>query len=93
MRTTTGAWLLRVAPVAWSSLLALLMLGSALSPGLVLTYDMVWVPDLALRPDLISESSKRKILWDNAVDLYRFPDGYLPESVETAATGTAGGAR
>ena len=33
---------------------------------------------LALRPDLISESSKRKILWDNAIDLYRFPAGYLP---------------
>ncbi len=23
-------------------------------------------------------TSKRKILWDNAVDLYRFPEGYLP---------------
>jgi predicted TIM-barrel fold metal-dependent hydrolase len=33
---------------------------------------------LALRPDLISEDSKRRILWDNAVDFYRFPDGYLP---------------
>ena len=34
---------------------------------------------LELLPDLISEESKRKILWDNAVDLYRFPDGYLPD--------------
>jgi predicted TIM-barrel fold metal-dependent hydrolase len=33
---------------------------------------------LDLRPDLITEDSKRKILWDNAVDLYRFPEGYLP---------------
>jgi len=28
--------------------------------------------------DVVSDDSKRKILWDNAVDLYRFPDGYLP---------------
>jgi predicted TIM-barrel fold metal-dependent hydrolase len=34
---------------------------------------------LELRPDLISDDSKRKILWDNAVDFYRFPAGYLPE--------------
>ncbi len=33
---------------------------------------------LGLPPDLVSDESKRKILWDNAVDLYRFPDGYLP---------------
>jgi hypothetical protein len=39
-------WLL-----AWSLLLATLMLGPALTPGYVLSYDMVWVPDLALRPD------------------------------------------
>lgn len=41
------AWL----PPAWSVLLALLLLGPALGPGFVLTYDMVWVPDLAVRPD------------------------------------------
>jgi predicted TIM-barrel fold metal-dependent hydrolase len=34
---------------------------------------------LELLPDQISEDSKRKILWENAVDLYRFPDGYLPD--------------
>ena len=33
----------------WSLLLALLLLGPALGPGYVLAYDMVWVPDLALR--------------------------------------------
>jgi predicted TIM-barrel fold metal-dependent hydrolase len=33
---------------------------------------------LALEPEHISEASKRKVLWDNAVDLYRFPEGYLP---------------
>ena len=26
----------------------------------------------------VSDDSKRKVLWDNAVDLYRFPAGYLP---------------
>ncbi len=40
------AWLL-----SWSLVLATLMLGPALAPGYVLSYDMVWVPDLALRPD------------------------------------------
>jgi predicted TIM-barrel fold metal-dependent hydrolase len=29
--------------------------------------------------DVLSEQSKRKILWDNALDFYRFPTGYLPE--------------
>jgi len=40
------AWLL-----SWSLILATLMLGPALARGYVLSYDMVWVPDLALRPD------------------------------------------
>jgi uncharacterized protein len=31
-----------------------------------------------LDPDRISDEGKRKILWDNPVDFYRFPDGYLP---------------
>jgi uncharacterized protein len=34
---------------------------------------------LELLPDQISEESKRKVLWDNAIDLYRFPAGYLPD--------------
>jgi hypothetical protein len=29
-------------------------------------------------PDQISAESKRKILWDNAVEFYRFPEHYLP---------------
>ncbi len=33
---------------------------------------------LGLDPNLVSEESKRKILWDNAVDLYRFPADYIP---------------
>jgi predicted TIM-barrel fold metal-dependent hydrolase len=33
---------------------------------------------LGLAPEIVNDDSKRKILWDNAVDLYRFPEGYLP---------------
>ena len=47
----------RVLPCAWSLALALLMLGPALGPGYVLSYDMVWVPDLALRPDFLGLGS------------------------------------
>lgn len=38
---------------AWSSVLALVLLGPALGRGYVLSFDMVWVPDLALRPDFL----------------------------------------
>ena len=44
-------------PAAWSLALALLLLGPALGSGFVLTYDMVWVPDLALRPDMLGVGS------------------------------------
>lgn len=37
--------------------LSLLLLGPALMPGYVLAYDMVWVPDLALRPDFLGTGS------------------------------------
>ncbi|MEJ7831970.1 MAG: hypothetical protein WKF79_03580 [Nocardioides sp.] len=47
----------RAAPYAWSVVLALLLLGPALAPGYVLTYDMVWVPDLALRGDFLGVAS------------------------------------
>jgi hypothetical protein len=43
----------RAAPAAWSLVLAVLMLGGALGPGHVLSYDMVWVPDLALGRDAL----------------------------------------
>jgi predicted TIM-barrel fold metal-dependent hydrolase len=39
---------------------------------------------LNLRPDLITMESKTRILWDNAVDFYRFPDGYLPTEFHEA---------
>jgi predicted TIM-barrel fold metal-dependent hydrolase len=35
---------------------------------------------LALAPEQISDDNKRKILWDNAVDFYRFPESMLPTS-------------
>lgn len=38
-------------PTALATGLVLLLLGPALGPGFVLSYDLVWVPDLALRPD------------------------------------------
>lgn len=44
-------------PPAWSLVLALLLLGPALGPGYVLSYDMVWVPDLALRGDFLGLAS------------------------------------
>ncbi len=33
----------------------------------------------------VSQDSKRKILWDNAVDLYRFPEEMLPKEFEDAS--------
>ena len=50
--TSSRRRLLPWAPWVWSLALALLLLGSALGPGYVLSYDMVWVPDLALHPDV-----------------------------------------
>ena len=43
----------RYVPAAWALVLAVLVLGPALGAGYLLTYDMVWVPDLALRPDFL----------------------------------------
>ncbi|WP_193607113.1 hypothetical protein [Nocardioides lijunqiniae] len=42
---------------AWAVLLAVVLLGPALAPGLVLSYDMVWVPDLTLRSDFLGLGS------------------------------------
>jgi hypothetical protein len=41
----------------WSLLLSLLLLGPALGRGYVLSYDMVWVPDLALRSSFLGLGS------------------------------------
>ena len=32
----------------------------------------------------VSEASKRRILWDNALDFYRLPESYLPKRFEEA---------
>ena len=40
-------------PVAWSCVLAVLLLGPALGPGYVLSYELLWVPDLTLRSDFL----------------------------------------
>ena len=37
------------------------------------TEEFLW-----LEPELISIDSKRKILWDDAIDLYRFPESMMP---------------
>jgi len=47
----------RNAPAIWALALAVLLLGPALGRGYLLTYDMVWVPDLALRGDFLGLGS------------------------------------
>ncbi len=44
---------LRFLPLVWAVVLASLLLGPALGPGYVLTYDLVWVPHLDLRGDFL----------------------------------------
>jgi predicted TIM-barrel fold metal-dependent hydrolase len=39
---------------------------------------------LGLLPDLISDENKKNVLWDNAVDFYRFPKSYLPTTFSEA---------
>ncbi len=51
-RPVTSGWAGRL-PQAWAAVLPLLLLGPALGRGYVLSYDMVWVPDLALRSDFL----------------------------------------
>jgi predicted TIM-barrel fold metal-dependent hydrolase len=40
---------------------------------------------LKLLPDQISDASKRKILWDNPLSFYRFPDSYIPSTTSAPA--------
>ncbi|MFI5625785.1 hypothetical protein ACIA03_20125 [Nocardioides sp. NPDC051685] len=47
----------RVVPTLWAVVLAVLMLGPALGAGFVLSYDMVWVPDLGLTRDVLGLGS------------------------------------
>lgn len=48
---------LRCVPMLWAMFLALGLLGPALGSGYVLTYDMVWVPNLAMRSDFLGVGS------------------------------------
>ena len=47
----------RVVPTLWAVVLAVLMVGPGLGAGFVLSYDMVWVPDLALTRDVLGLGS------------------------------------
>lgn len=47
----------RALPAAWAVLLGAVLLGPGLGWGYVLSYDMVWVPDLTLRPDFLGLGS------------------------------------
>jgi predicted TIM-barrel fold metal-dependent hydrolase len=38
---------------------------------------------LGLEPEMISDESKRKILWDNALDFYRFPEDMIPADLRS----------
>ena len=53
MRGRLGDAAIRATPALWALALAMLLLGGSLGPGFVLTYDMVWVPHLALGPDAL----------------------------------------
>ena len=46
------------------------------------------IGDKKIPRGIIPQNEMRKIMWDNAIDLYRFPDGYLPEE-STLTEGTA----
>ncbi len=48
-RAAVVGWL----PHLWALVLGVLLLGPALGRGYVLSFDMVWVPDLALRRDFL----------------------------------------
>ena len=85
-------------PTAWAFLLAGLLLGPALGPGYVLTYDMVWVPDLALRSDFLGLGSglPRAVPSDAVVAVLDelVPGDLLQKLVLVGALGLAGmGAR
>ncbi|WP_445256709.1 hypothetical protein [Nocardioides aurantiacus] len=85
-----GRWLVRL----WPWLLALLILGPALGPGYVLSYDMVFVPDLALRPDSwgLGSSLPRAVPSDALVGLadVLVPGDVLQKLVLLLALGLAG---
>ena len=79
----------------WAAVLAVVLLGGALGPGYVLTYDMVWVPDLALGRDVLGLGSAlpRAIPSDAAVAaLDEVLGGALLQKLVLVGTLTAAGA-
>ncbi|GAA4697692.1 hypothetical protein [Nocardioides nanhaiensis] len=80
--------------VLWSVLLAVLLVGAGLGPGYVLTYDMVWVPDLVLRADVLGVGSAlpRAVPSDAVVAvLDELLGGWLLQKVVLLAPLVAGG--
>lgn len=80
--------------VLWSLVLAVLMVGAGLGPGYVLTYDMVWVPDLVLRADVLGVGSAlpRAVPSDAVVAvLDEVLGGWLLQKVVLLAPLVAGG--
>ena len=45
---------------------------------------------LNLVPDQLSDDSKRKILWDNAIDLYQLPEEYIPSELHEVSESAPG---
>lgn len=80
--------------VLWSVVLAGLVVGAGLGPGFVLTYDMVWVPDLVLRADVLGVGSAlpRAVPSDAVVAvLDEVLGGWLLQKVVLLAPLVAGG--
>jgi hypothetical protein len=85
---------LRTLVVGWPWVLSLLVCAPLLAPGYVLTYDMVWVPDLALRADTLGLGSAlpRAVPSDAVVALLDevVPGQILQKLVLVGALGLAG---
>ena len=89
---------LRFLPLAWAVVLAALLLGPALAPGYVLSYDLVWVPHLALRSDFLGfgtglpravPSDAVVAVLDNAVNAQLLQKAALLVPLVLAGVGTA----
>src|SRR3712207_8360436 len=78
----------------WPWVLSAVVLWPVLEPGYVLTYDMVWVPDLALRPDFLGLGSglPRAVPSDTVVALLDevVPGMFLQKLVLIAAVSGGG---
>ncbi|HYJ67144.1 MAG TPA: hypothetical protein VEX15_05720 [Nocardioidaceae bacterium] len=84
----------RVLVAAWPWLLALVICGPALAPGYVLSYDMVWVPNLALDRDAwgLGTALPRAVPSDAVVAVVDnvVPGHLLQKAILLASLGLAG---